>query len=28
LSHTFFDNPKNHVVRLYKCQCGEQFCDG
>ena len=27
LSHTFFDNRKNHGVRVYKCQCGEQFCD-
>ena len=28
MSHTLFDIHKNQIVRIYKCQCGEQFSDG
>jgi hypothetical protein len=28
LSHTHVDTPKNQIVCVYECQCGEQFSDG
>jgi hypothetical protein len=28
LSHTLFDTRKNQIIRVYECQCGEQFSDG
>jgi hypothetical protein len=28
LSHTQVDTRKNQFVRVYECQCGEQFTDG
>jgi hypothetical protein len=27
LSHAMFDTRKKQIVRVYECQCGEQFSD-